>query len=233
VAPAFENFSQSPLSNSCDRQRKLTSNSYWKSVVDPARPHRLEVRRGDQGIRTFSLPGGERHHSLDGSQGGLWRSLGRAANYLFALGCCGEGVGPGVAYKVTDAGKDSSFSWVWDGINTDELIGEEGFGGGASGDEIDRWDPQYGSPEDAVVLATSIGHPDEFVMFPEDIGFQVTEIKGTETDLIRSDITLHQTPGGGRVFAVGSMNWYCSLGWDAYENNVAKLTENILRSFTA
>lgn len=206
---------------------------YWRSVPDPANLHRLEVRRGDQGVRTFGLPGSERHHSLNGARGGLWRSLGRAANYLFAMGCCGEGVGPGVAYKRTDVGQNGRYAWVFEGLSETELIGEYGFGGGASGDEIDRWDPVHGSPEDAVVLATTIGHPDEFVLFPEDFGFQQTNITGTGTDLVRSDLVLYDTPGGGCVFSVGSMNWYNSVGWDGYENSAAKVTANVLRRFVA
>lgn len=173
---------------------------YWRSMPDPANPHRLEVRRGDQGVRIFGLPGSERHHSLNGRRGGLWRGLGRAANYLFAMGCCGEGVGPGVPYKRTAAGKDNRHAWVFEGLDEDELIGEYGFAGGASGDEIDRWDPLHGSPEDAVVLASSTGHPDEFVLFPEDFGFQQTNITGTGTDMIRSDLVLYETPGEGACF---------------------------------
>jgi hypothetical protein len=39
------------------------------------------------------------------------------------------------------------------------------------------------------------------------------------------------TSAGGAVFSVGSINWYSSLGWDAYKSNVAKITENVLREF--
>ena len=41
----------------------------------------------------------------------------------------------------------------------------------------------------------------------------------------------YETDAGGAVFSVGSINWYCSLGWDDYANNVATLTENVLREF--
>ncbi|KAK7210756.1 hypothetical protein V2G26_017934 [Clonostachys chloroleuca] len=204
---------------------------YWKSVPDPLHPHRLEVRRGDQGVRTFGLPGGERHHSLSGERGGLWRSLGRAANYLFGVGCCGEGVGPGVPYRRTTSSQDPRFTWVFQGLKEGELIGEHGFGGGASGDEIDRWDIKHGSPSTSVVLASSTGHPDEFVLFPEDQGFQQTNLTGTATDMVRSDIVLYEMASGGSVFSVGSMNWYNSLGWDGYDNSVAKVTENVIRRF--
>lgn len=204
---------------------------YWMSATDPARPHRLEVRRGNEGVRTFSLPGGEHHHSLTGQKGGLWRSRGRAANFLFGVGCCGEGTGPGVPYKRTAASNDPKLSWIFEGIDKDDLLGVEGFGGGASGDEIDRHDVKLGSPLNSIVLASSTGHSDDFGLFPEDMVFPMVNLLGTQTDLIRSDIVYYETSGRGKVFSVGSINWYCSLGWDGYDNNIAILTGNVLLGF--
>jgi N,N-dimethylformamidase len=42
---------------------------------------------------------------------------------------------------------------------------------------------------------------------------------------------LFDTPNGGAVFSVGSINWLGSLGWNGYRNNVARVTENVLRRF--
>lgn len=120
---------------------------------------------------------------------------------------------------------------MFKGITQEELIGVEGFGGGASGDEIDKHDLNLGSPSNTIVVATSTGHPDEFGIFPEDVEFPITETKGTETNEIRSDITYYETAAGGAVFSVGSINWFCSLGWNDYKNNVAQLTDNVLREF--
>ena len=207
---------------------------YWMSVVDPANPHRIEVRRCDQGVRTFGMGGGEWHHSLNGRRGGLWRSRGRAANHLVGIGCCGEGFGPGKAYKQADGAKGGKYAWVFEGIAEGELIGEEGFGGGASGDEIDRWDPVNGSPANAVVLASSLRHSEHFGLFPEDVSFNdyFTGLLGPDTDKIRSDIVIVENPSGSMVFSVGSMNWYCSLAWDGYTNNVATMTANVVKKFT-
>ncbi|KAK7900996.1 hypothetical protein LTR67_003282 [Exophiala xenobiotica] len=204
---------------------------YWASALDSARPHRLEVRRGDQGVRTYTVPGGERVFSTNGQLGTLWRSRGRAPNYLFGVGCGGEGTGPGVAYKRTEASLDKKYAWIFEGIGEEELLGEHGFGGGASGDEIDKFDLRNGSPANAIVLATSIGHPDDFGIFPEDVGFPILHTLGTQTNEIRSDIVYYETVGGGSVFSVGSINWYCSLGWNGYENNIARLTMNVLQGF--
>ncbi|EXJ88141.1 hypothetical protein A1O1_05069 [Capronia coronata CBS 617.96] len=210
---------------------------YWTSTTDPARPHRSEVRRGGQGVRTSYQEPGERHHSTDGRMGGLWRDNGRAANYLVGIGCCGEGAGPGVPYKRTDISSSHPelCAWLFKDIPDGALIGENtlgGFGGGASADEIDRLDYKYGSPANAVVVASSIGHSDRFGLFPEDSGFPMMKTLGSQTDMIRSDMTYYQTSGGGAVFSVGSISWYVGLGYNDYDNNVATLTANVLRNFT-
>ncbi|KAL2831392.1 hypothetical protein BDW59DRAFT_130739 [Aspergillus cavernicola] len=206
---------------------------YWTSVTDPARPHRLEVRRGDQGCRSFSLAPGERIHSLNGHQGGLWRSRGRMPNTLFGVGACAFGTGPGVPYRSTAIAHTNAFSWLWNGISASdrELIGIEGFGGGASGDEIDRLDFDLGSPAHTILLATSTGHSELFGVFNEEVMFPMVDTLGPTCPKVRSDMTYYETSAGGAVFSVGSINWYCSLGWKGYENNCAALTRNVLMEF--
>ena len=48
---------------------------------------------------------------------------------------------------------------------------------------------------------------------------------------VRADMAFFETPKGGAVFAVGSMAWCGSLAHDNYQNNVARLTGNVLRRF--
>ncbi|KIX99209.1 uncharacterized protein Z520_04785 [Fonsecaea multimorphosa CBS 102226] len=206
---------------------------YWVTSTDIAtRPHRMEIRRGDQGARSYEVDGGERIHSLDGQQGSLWRSRGRACNVLFAIGFAGEGAAPGVPYARSQLSKtDDSVAWIFENIGKDEILGEYGLGGGASGDEMDRFDVRNGSPETAKVLASSTGHPDEFGIVPEDAPFPITNTLGTQNPLIRSDLTYYINCGGGGVFSMGSINWCCSLGWDDYKNNIATLTGNVIKGF--
>ncbi|KAH8805087.1 hypothetical protein F5884DRAFT_708286 [Xylogone sp. PMI_703] len=205
---------------------------YWSCATQQESLHRVEIRRGDQGCRAFTLGGGDRIFT-NGQQGLLWRSRGVASNYLFGIGSCGCGEGPGVPYKRTDASKDVALAWMFKGISEDELLGEYGFGGGASGDEIDRCDYRLGSPYNTIVVATSTGHPDEFGIFPEDVEFPVINTLGTQTEDIRSDVVYYESAGGGAVFSVGSINWFCSLGWNNFQNNIARLTDNVLREFVS
>ena len=75
---------------------------YWRSETDSARPHRMEMRRGGAGVRTSWQQPGERHHSLNGAEGGLWRDCGKAANCMVGIGCCGEGTGAGKSWPPLD-----------------------------------------------------------------------------------------------------------------------------------
>ena len=39
------------------------------------------------------------------------------------------------------------------------------------------------------------------------------------------------TPGGGAVFSASSITWAASLAHEGYDNNVARLSENVVRRF--
>jgi N,N-dimethylformamidase len=45
---------------------------------------------------------------------------------------------------------------------------------------------------------------------------------------VKADIVLYRHPGGGRVFSVGSINWCASLLHDAGDNDVARVTRNVI-----
>ena len=211
---------------------------YWVTAHDPSRPHRIEVRRADQGCRTFGLPPGNWHHSLTGELGGLWRTRGRPPNQLLGIGSCAMGVADGVGYGITEtARRDDRLGFLFHGagLETADVIGDFGLvQGAASGDEIDRLDHDLGSPKDAVIIATSKlagGHSDNYLLFNEESMFPMTNTTGTTSDKIRSDLVYFETATGGAVFSVGSMNWVGALAWKNYENNVAQMTANVLHEF--
>lgn len=54
---------------------------------------------------------------------------------------------------------------------------------------------------------------------------------GTTSDKIRSDIVFFETRSGGAVFSVGSINWIGAMAWKAFDNNVARITANVLQDF--
>ena len=54
---------------------------------------------------------------------------------------------------------------------------------------------------------------------------------GIEHPKVRADMVFFETPNGGAVFSTGSITWAGSLGHNRYDNNVARITGNVLRRF--
>ncbi|WP_329232008.1 MULTISPECIES: hypothetical protein [Streptomyces] len=52
-----------------------------------------------------------------------------------------------------------------------------------------------------------------------------------DRELIRSDMVLLGYPAGGAVFCVGSIAWSGCLSYNGYDNNVARVTRNVLDTF--
>jgi N,N-dimethylformamidase len=206
---------------------------YWVTAVDPSRPHVIELRRGVSGTRAWESQPGEWYHSTTGELGGIWRLRGWAPQRLVGVGFAAQGWGGASGYVRQPASQDPRASFVFEGIEADEVIGDFGLIlGGAAGDEIDRFDLQLGSPPHALLLATSAGgHSDYYQVTSEDVPVTVPGQGGTESPKVRADMVFFETPNGGAVFSVGSINWLGSLAWNKFDNNVARVTRNVLRRF--
>jgi N,N-dimethylformamidase len=202
---------------------------YWVTSIDPERPHLIEVRRGHAGSRVWESAPGEEHHSTTGERGGLWRHRGRPPNNLLGVGFAAQGWGwPAPGYRRV-LPRGSPFEWVFEGVENEESIGEHGLVlGGAAGNEVDRADPSRGTPDGAVVLATSKGHSDLYQLAHEDILLTSAGQGGSTQPLVRSDVVVVPHPSGGWVFSVGAITWTGSLSWDGYRNDVARIAENVL-----
>ena len=46
-----------------------------------------------------------------------------------------------------------------------------------------------------------------------------------------SDITMMDYPNGGAVFSAGSVTWTGSLSHNEYDNNVSRITQNVIDRF--
>jgi N,N-dimethylformamidase len=207
---------------------------YWVTSIDPARRHVVEIRRGVCGIRCWESAAGEMHHASTGELGGLWRNRGRSPNALVGVGFAAQGfddAAPG--YRQLPGARDPRAAFVMEGIEPDAAIGDFGHSmGGAASDEIDRHDPRYGSPPEAIVLATSQGgHSDYVLLVCEDVPVTHLRLGGTTCDDVRADITLMPTAEGGAVFSVGSIGWTAAMACNDYDNNVARMSANVLRRF--
>ena len=206
---------------------------YWKVAVSDELPGMVEIRRGEGGIRIWAAEPGEYYNSLDGEYGGLWLRNGRPPQQLAGVGFSAQGDFQGMHYRRNSQLPDE-YQWVFEGID-DEILGDFGLsGGGAAGFELDRVDASLGTPRNAVVLASSETYHDHFVLVPEEMLTHLSTRTGDPVSrLIRSDMTLFETGHGGFVFSVGSITYCGSLPWNNFDNNISRLTANILNRFVA
>ena len=104
--------------------------------------------------------------------------------------------------------------------------------GGAAGDETDRADAALGTPGHALVVASSQGlHSDGYQGAIEDSSCLTPRSGGTTNGNVRADMVLAEMPRGGAVFSVGSIAWSLSLAHDGGDNEVARITANVLDHF--
>jgi N,N-dimethylformamidase len=206
---------------------------YWVTSVDPEKPHVVEVRRGIAGTRAWESPPGELYHSTTGEPGGLWRYRGRAPNKIAGIGFTAQGWnGTAPGYRRQPGSFDPRAAFIFEGIGADEIIGNFGLGlGGAAGDEIDRVDYGLGTPHHTLVLASSSGHPDGVLPVIEDYRELDVKFMARENWQVRADMVYFETPNNGAVFSTGSIAWCSSLSHNQYDNNVSRITENVLREF--
>ncbi|MDR5652037.1 N,N-dimethylformamidase beta subunit family domain-containing protein [Ruixingdingia sedimenti] len=205
---------------------------YWVTSIDPDRPWIVEIRRENGGVRAWDAPPGERNHVHTGEPGGLWRYRGRGPNRLFGIGFATEGFSDGKGYRRSEASHEPRFKAFFEGVDED-LLGDFGYIlNGAAGDECDRFDLGNGSPAHTVILATANGFGREYLVVPEDSGIPMPDQDGpNRPDLVRADMVYIPIAGGGEVFSVGSIAYAGALAWNGFDNNIARLTTNVLNEF--
>jgi N,N-dimethylformamidase len=193
----------------------------------------VEVRRGNGGTRAWNSAPGEQYHSATGEMGGLWRHRGKAPNAVGGIGFSGMGWdSPTPGYQRQPGSFDPRAAFIFEGVGADVIIGNFGSVlGGAAGDEIDRLDYTFGTPPHALLLATATGHSRKYLPVIEDILELTTGLIEEQDPNVRADMVYFETPNEGAVFSSGSITWCGSLGHNGYENNVSRITENVLRKF--
>jgi N,N-dimethylformamidase len=56
-------------------------------------------------------------------------------------------------------------------------------------------------------------------------------ITGETSPLVRSDMVFYETLEGGAVFATSSIAWAGALSHNQYDNNVSRITWNVINRF--
>ena len=208
---------------------------YWKIGRHDDMPHLIEVRRSEGGMRVWASQPGEYYHQLDGEYGGLWRRNGIPPQKVAGVGFTAEGGFEGSYYLRTSASYRDDLAFLFEGISSDERIGDFGLsGGGAAGFEIDQAAADLGTPDFVTVIAFSGGHGSSFhTTFEELLLPAVFDGPPREYGGISSNMVYGQSKTGGGLFAVGSITFCGSLSHNDYNNNVSRLLENCLRRFLA
>ncbi|MGI4802260.1 MAG: N,N-dimethylformamidase beta subunit family domain-containing protein [Janthinobacterium lividum] len=206
---------------------------YWRIARDPTHPHTIEIRRAEGGVRAWQAEPGEYFHQLDGQLGGMWRRSRRPPQRLAAVGFSGQGLFEGTYFRRLPASYDPANAWLFDGI-AEELIGDYGLsGGGAAGFEFDRADFDLGTPDGTVILARSENPPAHVTTVLEELLSHHGTVNGEPpADLMRAEIVHVRLPGGGEVFAVGSITYCGSLWRDGFEGPASRLLENVVHRFS-
>ena len=208
---------------------------YWVTGFDAERPHVIEVRKGIAGTRAWNSEPGELYMTTTGELGGLWRHRGLPPNQIAGNGFKAMGWhAPTPGFKRQPGSFDPRAAFVFEGVGADETIGDFGLSvGGAAGDEMDRIDFGLGSPPHTLLLASASGYNHHFRAVIEDhLELQETIIREQFT-LVRADMVFYETNHGGAVFSAGAISWCASLSHNNYDNNVSRITENVLRTFLA
>jgi N,N-dimethylformamidase len=205
---------------------------YWRIAFHPEKPGVIEVRRGENGTRTWIADAGEYYLSCTGEMSGLWRASGWSSHRLVGISFGSEGFDVSSYYRRRAGSFDPRAGFIFAGVGADERIGDFGaVGGGAAGLELDIADPRLGTPPHALVLASSENHSNVYLMTPEEIISTYPGLDGIEDPRVRADMVFFETPNGGAVFSTGSIAWAGSLGHNGYDNNVARISGNVLRRF--
>lgn len=204
---------------------------YWRIAHHPERRGVIEVRRAEGGVRAWDALPGEYHHSFTGEYGGLWRRNARAPQRLFGVGFISQGFDKCTYFRRTREADDPRAAWMFEGIG-DEILGNFGvLQGGAAGLEIDAVDASLGTPPHALVVGRSENHSNAYELVAEEVNIPHGSTDAIINEDIHADITFFETPNGGAVWSTGSIAYSGSLSWNGFDNNIARLTTNVLNRF--
>ena len=205
---------------------------YWRIAYHDTLPGVIELRRAEGGMRYQSTEPGEYYQSFNGELGGLRRRVGTPPNTLVGAGTVATGFDSASYYRRTEASHDPRATFIFEGVGDDELIGDFGtLLGGAAGVELDGANRKLGTPPHALVVARSEGHSQLYFLCPEETPFHHPVMSGAENPRVRADLLFYETSRGGGVFTTGSISWCAALAHNGYDNNVARITGNVLKRF--
>ena len=162
---------------------------YWRVAYHPMLPGVIEMRRAEDGMRSWIAEPGEYHMSFTGELSGLWRRNGIPPEAVCGTGFSAQGFNFGRPYQRTQASFDTRVTWMFDGIGEDELIGDFGLVfGAAAGSEIDSVDYEIGTPPHALVVAEASNFGADFHWVTEEFLHTHSAVNGEICPHVRCDM---------------------------------------------
>lgn len=208
---------------------------YWRIAAMDKDASVLEIRRAEDGVRTWASEPGEYYHMLDGgSYGGLWRRNDRPPQQLVGVGFTAQSSFVGMPYRRVCY--DKNIEWLFEGVQGEALFGDFGFSGnGAAGFELDRVDQGLDKGEyEVIIVAQSFDEGNMFMLVPEEVLTTYSNTSGISGDQARrSDMVYFRTNSGAEVFSVGSITFCGSLPWNKFHNDIATILRNVIRQFSS
>ncbi len=187
----------------------------------PERPWIMECRKSELWKSRYANRAGENEMSTTGERGGNPWVSGRSSDKLVGVSTSAQGFDHSTYYRRRPDSFNPRARFIFEGIGDDEVIGNFGLRGGAVGQEWDNTSGRFRRdlPSNQLVLAASEDH---------------TEHTG-KYGLIKEDYTAEmvffETGVDGAVFSISSMAWCAALSHNDYDNNVSRITGNVLGRF--
>ena len=98
----------------------------------------------------------------------------------------------------------------------------------SAGDEFDRLDYEAGTPRHALHLAKS----EETLLPVWATGHLAAQMRDDYDNKNYASIIFFETPSGGAVFSDGSMAYIGALNYNGFDNDIARITPNVLKRFS-
>lgn len=203
---------------------------YWRAAFHPKRDGLFEVRR-PEGVRSWDAAPAEQAMSFTGERSGIWRKNGRTPQSLVGVGYVAQGFNSCSYYVRTLEAENPRISWAFDGVRSSQVGDNSVLFGGAAGIEIDSVNAALGTPDHALVIARSEKHTNAYELAGEEVLTPHGATDGVSADNIHADLVYFETPGGGAVFSAGSIAYVAALCWNNFDNDLFRLTTNVLRRF--
>ncbi len=205
---------------------------YWRIARDPARPHVIEIRRAEGGVRAWEAEPGEYFHQLDGQLGGMWRRSRRPPQQLAGVGFSGQGLFEGTHYRRLPASHDpavpgssrASRTTCWAITACPAAVRP----GSSSTAPTATW-ARRTTPSSWPARKTRRSRPSGAGGAAVPPGHRH---RRDAEDLVRAEIVYFTTPAGGEVFSTGSITFCGSLWRNGFEGPVSQLLENVVRRFS-